>query len=403
MERLQGYKFELMPDGGQQRKMRRFAGSRRFVFNKALSLQRELRERGEKYLGYIPMAKLLTRWRGETPWLADAPVHPLQQSLRDLDRAYQNFFEGRAEFPRFQKKGRDERFRYPDRKQFRLEQSNSRIFLPKLGWLRYRNSREVEGELRNITVRLSGGKYFVSIQTRREVEAPVHSSTSVVGIDVGITRFATLSDGSFIPPLNSLRKHEIRLKRYQRRMARKVKFSNNWKKAKAKVAHIATHVANARRDFLHKASTTICQNHATVIVEDLPVKKMSKSAAGTIDKPGRNVRAKSGLNRSILDQGWSMFRAMLEYKLAWAGGKLIAVPPHHTSQTCPSCAHVSPENRSTQARFACVRCGYENNADLVGAINIKAAGLVASACGEMALSGRSMKQEPAETAQVAYA
>ena len=130
---------------------------------------------------------------------------------------------------------------------------------------------------------------------------------------------------------------------------------------------------------------------------------MSRSAKGTIEAPGSNVRAKSGLNRAILDQGWSMFRAMLEYKLAWAGGKLIAVPPHYTSQTCPNCTHVSAENRRTQARFSCVECGYQNNADLVGAINIKAAGLAASACGERALSGRSMKQEPAEAAQVAYA
>ena len=305
MERLQGYKFELMPNGEQQRQMRRFAGSRRFVFNKALALQKERREMGEKHLGYVPMAKLLTGWRGETPWLADAPVHPLQHALKDLDRAYRNFFEGRADFPRFKKKGQSESFRYPDPKQFRLEQGNGRIFLPKLGWLRYRSSREVEGQLRNVTVSLSGGKYFVSIQTRRDVPEPIHPSTSVVGIDVGIARFATLSDGAVIEPLNSFKKHQQRLKRYQRAMARKVKFSNNWKKAKAKVARVATHAANARRDFLHKTSTTISQNHAVVCVEALVVKNMCRSAKGTIEAPGNNVRAKSGLNRAILDQGWS--------------------------------------------------------------------------------------------------
>src|SRR5690606_29268807 len=122
--------------------------------------------------GYAGLCKLLTEWRNntDTAWLADAPVHPLQQTLKDLERAYANFFAKRADFPRFKKKGRSDRFRYPDPKQIKLDQGNGRIFLPKLGWLRYRNSREAQGELRNVTVSLSGGKWFVSVQTRREVE-----------------------------------------------------------------------------------------------------------------------------------------------------------------------------------------------------------------------------------------
>lgn len=405
MERLQAYKFELRPNGQQARDMRRFAGNRRFVFNRALALNKERYASGEKKLGYAALCKELTEWRNsdETPWLADAPVAPLQQALMDLDRAYRNFFDGRAAFPRFKKKGRNESFRYPDPKRFHLEQSNSRVFLSKLGWIRYRNSRKIEGELRNVTISLSGGKYFFSIQTRREVPEPVHPSASVVGIDVGITRFATLSDGTVIEPLNSFKKHQKRLKHYQRRMARKVKFSNNWKKAEAKVARVATHVANARRDFLHKVSTAISQNHAVVYVENLQVKNMSASAEGTLEQPGRNVKQKAGLNRAILDQGWRMFRTMLGYKLAWAGGRLVAVPPHHTSQECPECHHVSANNRRTQARFLCVGCGYEENADLVGAINVLERGHRLSACGEMAQSGLSMKQEPSEAAQVAYA
>ena len=405
MERVQGYKFELMPNSEQQRSIRQFAGSRRFVFNRALALQKERYAAGEKKLGYAALCKELTGWRNsdETAWLADSPIHPLQQSLKDLERSYRNFFEGRAGLPCFKKKGQGESFRYPDPKQFRLEQANSRVLLPKLGWLRYRNSRKVEGELRNVTVSLSGGKYFVSIQTRREVPEPVHRSTSIVGIDVGITRFATLSDGTVIDPLNSSKKHQQRLKRYQRAMARRVKFSNNWKKAKAKVARVATHVANARRDFLHKASTTISQNHAVVIVEDLQVRNMSRSAKGTIEKAGCNVSAKSRLNRSILDQGWGAFRTMLEYKLKWAGGSLIAVPPHHTSQTCPSCKHVSPDNRRTQARFACVGCGYESNADLVGASNILERGHRLSACGYTSPAIGVSAQEPSEATEAAHA
>jgi putative transposase len=400
MQRLQAFKYELMPNGEQERDMRRFAGSCRFVFNKALALQKERFVQGEKKLGYAGLCKTLTEWRnGEgTAWLKDAPCHPLQQTLKDLERAYSNFFAKRADFPRFKKKGQHDSFRYPDPKQFKLNQDNSRIFLPKLGWLRYRNSREVLGELRNVTVSHSNGKWFVSVQTQREVEQPVPTATSAIGIDVGIARFATMSDASFIAPLNSFKKHQQRLARYQRRMSRKIKFSSNWKKTKAKVQKIHTRIANARRDFLHKATTTISKNHAIVCIEDLQVRNMSKSAAGTGDSPGRNVKAKSGLNKSILDQGWFEFRRQLDYKLLWNGGMLLVVPPHNTSRTCPRCGHVSKDNRPTQARFLCVDCGYENNADVVGAINVLERGYRLLACGESALSGRSAKQEPTERA-----
>ncbi|VWD13752.1 DNA-cytosine methyltransferase [Burkholderia lata] len=133
-----------------------------------------------------------------------------------------------------------------------------------------------------------------------------------------------------------------------------------------------------------------------VCIEGLQVRNMSRSAAGSIDAPGKNVRAKSGLNKAILDQGWFEFRRQLEYKLAWNGGWLVAVPPANTSRTCPACGYVSADNRTTQAKFACVKCSYEENADVVGALNILARGHRVAACGETVQSGRSMKQEPAE-------
>jgi putative transposase len=423
MQRLQAFKFELMPNGQQERQMRRFAGACRFVYNKALALQKERYERGEKKLGYAGLCKLLTEWRNsaETAWLAEAPVHPLQQKIKDLERAYSNFFAERADFPRFKKKGCSDSFRYPDPKQIKLDQGNSRIFLPKLGWLRYRNSRKVLGELRNVTVSANDGKWFISIQTEREVEQAIPQG-GAVGIDMGIARFATLSDGTFYapPPLNSFKRHEERLRKAQQALSRKVKFSNNWKKAKARVQHIHSRIGNARRDFLHKVSTAISKNHAIVCIEDLQVRNISKSAAGTADAPGRNVRAKSGLNKSILDQGWFEFRHQLEYKLEWKGGHLVVVPPQNTSRTCPCCGYVSADNRPTQARFECVECGFADNADVVGAINILsrgmqiwrdegrdttdasvgmlAGGLSASAwmaCGSNRIGGR--KQEPTET------
>ncbi|OYO26561.1 RNA-guided endonuclease TnpB family protein [Janthinobacterium sp. PC23-8] len=403
MQRLQAYKYELMPDGEQERDMRRFAGSCRFVYNKALAMQKENHEAGNKFIGFAGLCKALTGWRHgvETPWLKDAPCHPLQQALKDLEKAYKNFFEKRADFPSFKRKGSGDSFRYPDPKQIKLDQPNNRLFLPKLGWLRYRNSRDILGELRNVTVSQSGGKWFASIQTQREVEQPLPTATTAIGIDVGVARFATMSDASFITPLNSFKKHQQRLAHYQRRMSHKVKFSNNWKKAKARIQKIHAGIANARKDFLHKSTTTISQNHALVCIEDLQVRNMSRSSKGNSEQHGKMVRQKSGLNRAILDQGWGEFRRQLGYKVAWNGGMMLAVPPHHTSQTCPACGNVSKDNRQTQAKFLCVDCGYENHADVVGAINVLERGYRLLACGESAQSGRSMKQEPTEaTAQI---
>ena len=381
MERLQAFKFELQPNGEQAQQMRRFAGSCRFVFNKALALQKENHEAGNKFIGYVAMAANLPVWKCETgfAWLKDSPSQALQHTLKDLEKAYKNFFEQRADFPRFKKKGMGDSFRYPDPKQIKLDQANGRIFLPKLGWLRYRNSRDVLGVIKNVTVSRSNGKWYVAIQTEREVEVPVHQGTAV-GLDMGIKRFFTLSDGSFKDPLDSFKRHETALRKAQQAMSRKTKFSNNWFKAKARVQRIHAHIGNARRDYLHKASTPISKNHALVCIEDLQVRNMSKSAAGTAETPGRNVRAKSGLNKAILDQGWFELRRQLDYKLAWNGGHLIAVPPKNTSRTCPCCGHISADNRKTQAQFLCVACGFEEHADLVGAINVLRAGYARLAC-----------------------
>lgn len=400
MPRLQAYRFELVPNGRQRHAMCCFAGACRHVLNKALALLKETHAAGKPYIAYVAMAKRLTSWRNdpETPWLRDAPCHPLQHALKHLDQAFKNFFAGRAAFPRFKRKGDGDAFRYPDAKQIKLDQGNNRIFLPKLGWLRYRNSRAVLGEVRNVTVCRGGGKWFVSIQTQREVESRPPTSTSSIGIDVGIARFATLSDGTPIEAVDCFKRHQQRLARYQRRMSRKVKFSKNWHKAKARVQKLHTRIANMRKDFLHKASTTISRCHAIVCIEDLQVRNMTKSAKGTLQRPGKMVRQKRGLNRSILDQGWGEFRRQLSYKLAWNGGMLVAVPPHHTSQTCPCCGYVSPDNRRTQALFQCIGCGYRNHADVIGAMNILERGLRLLACGDMVQSGHSVKQEPAEAA-----
>jgi putative transposase len=397
IQRLQAFRFELMPTGEQARRMRQFAGACRFVYNKALALQQENHKAGGKFVGYVGMAKWLTGWRhdNETPWLSDGPVHTQQQALKNLEKAYKAFFEGRMSFPRFKRKGEHDGFLFPDRKQIKLDRENGRISLPKLGYVRYRNSRDVPGEVRSATVSLRAGKWYVSILTAREVEQPVPHGPAI-GIDVGVTRFATMSDGTYIAPLASFRKHEQRLAKYQRRMARKVKGSANWKKAKAHVQRIHARIADARADFLHKASDRISKNHAMIAVEDLKVRNMTKSASATAEKPGRRVRQKSGLNKAILDQGWGEFRRQLEYKAAWRGGWFVAVDPRNTSRTCPCCGHISADNRRTQALFACIKCGHEANADHVGALNVLAAGRAAIACGGKVQSGHPAKQEPTE-------
>lgn len=405
MKRLQAYRYELMPDGEDLRRMRRIAGACRFVWNKALAIQKSRHEAGEKKLGYAALCRELTTWRHDPAiaWLADAPIHPLQQTLKDLERAYRNFFEKRAAFPRFRRRGERAAFRYPDPKQFRVDNGNARVFLPKLGWLRLRLSRTAPGTPKQITVSQSCGRWYVSIQTERDVDVPRPEATTAIGIDVGIARFATMSDGTYLAPLNSFKRHEARLRRYQRAMSRKVKFSANWKKAKARLAKLHTKIARVRQDYLHKATTTLSQTHALVAIEDLQVRNMSRSVSGTTDAPGRNVAAKSGLNKAILDQGWAEFRRQLDYKLYWSGGTLIAVPPQNTSRRCPCCGHVSKDNRTTQARFACVACGYANHADVVGAINILAAGHAAYVCGGAVLPDRPTKQEPTEATTQEFA
>lgn len=379
--------------------MRRFAGACRFVFNRALARQNENHEAGNKYIPYGKMASWLVEWKNatETQWLKDSHSQPLQQSLKDLERAYKNFFQNRAAFPRFKKRGQNDAFRYPQG--VKLDQENSRIFLPKLGWMRYRNSRQVTGVVKNVTVSQSCGKWYISIQTESEVSTPVHPSASMIGLDAGVAKLATLSDGTVFEPVNSFQKNQKKLARLQRQLSRKVKFSNNWQKQKRKIQRLHSCIANIRRDYLHKVTTAVSKNHAMIVIEDLKVSNMSKSAAGTVSQPGRNVRAKSGLNRSILDQGWYEMRRQLEYKQLWRGGQVLAVPPAYTSQRCACCGHTAKENRLSQSKFRCQVCGYTANADVNGARNILAAGHAVLACGEMVQSGRSLKQEPTEMIQ----
>jgi putative transposase len=378
--KTQAFKFWLRPTPEQAQALIGYVGTCRYVYNKALDLQIESYKSNKPHLSAFDLNLLLPKWKKEMPWIRQTPSQALQKSLKNLSRAYINFFEGRAGFPKHRKRGKHMSMSLPQG--FVIDQKNHRIQIPKLGWIRMQDHRSIVGTPKNITISLKADRWYVSIQTQTEVSEPIHPSKTAIGIDLGVTRFATFSDGTYVSPANSLKANALRLKKAQRKLSKKVKRSKNWLKALRRVQRIHTQIANIRRDFLHKLSSTISKNHALVVIEDLKIRNMSRSAKGTLAEPGTNVRAKTGLNRSILDQGWGEFRRQLEYKLSWAGGILVAVPPHHTSQTCPRCGHVDKENRKTQAKFACVSCGCSANADHVGAMNILARGHRVLAGGE---------------------
>ncbi|NGZ17579.1 transposase [Vibrio aestuarianus] len=384
------YKFRLKPTDEQSARLAVLCGHARFVWNNALRHCLSKLDNGEKVPSYAELCKLVTQWKkdDDLSWLKEAYTDNLQQKLKDLHGAWMRCFNKSlaAEKPRFKKKGKNQdSIRFVNFNKY-CQLDGKRVKLPsKIGWLKFSKSQEVQGNIKNCTVSFKSGHWYISFQVEQEIDEPKHSSTSAIGVDMGIAKFITLSDGSALNSLNAFRKHEKRLAIEQRKLSRKVKFSANWQKQKAKIQKLHTLIADCRKDYLHKASHLISKNHAMIAIEDLRVSNMSKSAKGSAEVPGKNVKAKSGLNKSILDQGWYEFRRQLEYKQLWNGGLVVAVPAQYTSQTCPCCGHASKDNRKTQAHFECVECGYTNNADIVGALNILERGHRLLACGESAL------------------
>jgi putative transposase len=412
---LRAFRFQLRPRSGQEKQLARYAGMMRWVWNRALAEQRARRERGEKYAGYASMCGWLTIWRNapETSWLAEGPVHPQQQVLKRLDAAFQSFFAnvkaGRMPgYPRFKKRGEEPGIRFPDKAQFKLDASNARVQLPKLGWVRMRMSRAVVGELRNASVTREGERWYVAIQTLQPAVLPAAGVVPTLGIDLGVANFAGMSDGRLVKPLAALKGQQRRLRRYQRSVSRKVKGSCNRKKAVVKLRALHRRIAQQRSDWLHKLTSDLADEHPVIAIEDLKVAAMSASARGNAAQPGTKVRQKAGLNRSILDQAWGEFGRQLEYKLAAVGGALVRVDPAYTSRTCCVCGHESADNRKTQSVFACVACGHAAHADVNAAKNILAAGHAAwisgasprsEACGGVvrrAASARTKRAAPAK-------
>ena len=389
------FKFRLDPDVEQASQLAKGSGCSRFVWNKALALQKEKLQNQEKVYTYNDLAGFLTKWKKEEAYsfLKSAHSQPLQQTLKDLDRALKDGFSKSKGMPKFKKKNVScDSMKFPQGFRFK----GRHLFIPKIGFVKTYQGRPVEGTMKNLTLRKEAGLWYAAVQVEQEIEVKTHKKlNSTVGIDVGVKRFATLSNGKVIEPISVYRRFEDKLAKSSRRFARKEKGSRNKDKERRKIQDLHEKIRRIRHDFLHKATDWIAKTHGTVVLEDLQISNMSRSAKGSVEEPGRCVKQKAGLNKSILDQGWFEFKRQLQYKLDWRGGVLHIVPPQYTSQSCSKCGHVSPDNRKSQAEFVCTSCHFQANADENAARNIesKALGRRVVACGSN-LSERSSKQEP---------
>ena len=422
------YKFRLEPNAEQELVLNKLLGSARFVWNQILAVSFEMLANNERINKVNLVNKIPElRKKPECAFLENSSNGvSLQQKVRDLGDAWGKFFNKkeqaklkqkpfRAKKPRFFKlsDGGEVQLR-PLMPRFKKKSDGydsirivqfgrycwvkgNQVKLPNdIGVVKFRKSQNIVGEIKNVTISKHVGKWYVSFGAENTVEAPVHPSKSAVGIDLGVKKLITTSSGQVFDPINSFKANQVKLARLQRKLRKKNKFSQNWKKLNLKINTLHHHIANIRHDYLHKVTTTLSKNHAMIVVEDLKVANMSKSASRTPENQGKNVKAKSGLNKSILDQGWSMLVGMLEYKQQWRGGLLVKVDPKYTSQTCSSCGHVAKENRLTQANFSCVECSFGENADINASRNILAVGhtvlSVEGGCGK----GRLAKQKASE-------
>jgi putative transposase len=293
------------------------------------------------------------------PFLKEIHSQVLQNANANADTAFQNFFKGTG-FPKFKsRRASTQTFAYPQG--VKLDPTNRKIYLPKIGWVKARGWRKLTGKVKTCTVSwTSDGNYHVSILLENDINyIMVKHNNQKIGLDLGVVKFATLSDGTVFRLPSSLAKNQKRLKKLHKAVSRKQKGSQNRKKAKRKLAKCYSKVANIRKDFAHKVSNHLSDNQA-VVVEELGIKQMTKADGSH----------KRDLNREINNQGWYQFLMFLEYKLARKGGKLIKVNPAYTSQMCSNCGHISKGNRRSQSQFKCRKCSFELNADWNAAINI---------------------------------
>lgn len=371
---LKAQKVRLYPTVAQIEIIESHFGANRYIFNRMLALRKYAYSKFRKNVGRYELDKRLTKLkkRETTKWLKEIDSQSIQSTIANLDKAYKNFFKSGG-FPRF-KSVHDSRqsYQYPQR----VKIEGSFVYLPKVGWVKAKGLRtHFLGKIKTVTVSREAGQYHAALLIDTDETEIVESHNGkTVGIDMGVALFVADSNGKKIKPIDLSRDIKT-LKKRQQQLSNKKKGSNNRSKAKKRLSKQYLKVRNKRNDFLHKISKIYSESQ-TVVVEDLKIKNMTKSARGTIEAPKKSA-GKRGLNNSILQQGWGIFFDMLKYKIESRGGQLIKVNPAFTSQTCNKCNHISKENRLTQSKFKCSKCGHTDNADINAAKNILSAGLAA--------------------------
>jgi len=362
----QAFRYELDPTNEQQGLLVRAAGTARFAYNWGLDVCRAYLD---QHL-LIPSAMALHRlWnaykREHAPWAYAVSKCAGQEALRDLRTAFDNFFASRSGkrrgpkmgFPRYRKKGRDDSFRLTGA----IHVGPKGVQLPRLGWVRTKEpTNKFRGRILSATVRREADRWYVSLTVEVERPDPQPRSGGVVGVDLGLMAFATLSDGTVIRPSRFLARAQRALRRKQKALSRKQKGSHRRHKAALAVARLHRKVRNRRRDFHHKLSTTLARTKSVVVIEDLAVKGLVRNRH---------------LARSISDAGWSEFRRMLEYKTAWYGSHLVVADRFFpSSKMCSRCGTVRAELSLSERVFRCEACGLEMDRDRNAAINLERLG-----------------------------
>jgi putative transposase len=378
-------RYRLNPAPAQEAVLRDHCGYARYIWNLAVEQHSHWHPGRTSAPGYLEQCRQLTAARAEYPWLAAGSQTVQQQALRDFAQAMAGFLNpaNPARRPSWRKAGRNEGFRIVGRgRQWdmrRVSRKVGQVWVPKAGWVRFRWSRQVPPDAKSYRVTLDrAGRWHVAFAVIPEpVAAP--GNGQVVGIDRGVAVSAALSTGQLLhcPALTG--RERTRLRRLQRKLARATRGSNRRGRVRHAIARLKAREADRRKDWAEQASTDIARRFDLIRVEDLQIKNMVRAAKGTRENPGRNVRAKAGLNRGILGSGWGLLVRRLEEK---APGRVEKVSPAFTSQRCSACGRVDRGSRESQAVFRCTACGFTANADVNAAINIAAGHAVTARGGD---------------------
>ena len=385
-------RFRLFPIPEQAAGLAEHCRHARFVWNLAVEQQQHWQP-GRQAPRYDEQCAQLTAARAEYEWLAAGSQTVQQQALRDFAQAMRNFFNDTHRLPTWRKAGTHEGFRQVGLKLHHIKRLNRRygqVWVPKVGWVRFRWTRTIPGTVKSYRVTLDrSGRWHIAFAAIPDC-LPGPNDGSVVGVDRGVAVSVALSSGELLG-IPGLRAGEIqRLRKLQQQLARAQRGSNRRARTKLAIARLRARETDRRHDWVEKTTTDLAHRFDTIRIEDLDVRAMTRSARGTRDCPGTNVAQKRGLNREISRQGWGVLVARLKHK---AQGRLEFVPAAHTSQRCSQCGHVAPENRKSQAVFQCAACDAGPcNADVNAARNI-AAGRAVTARGDLGTS-RSVNREP---------